>query len=160
MLCQRLFVACLLLLTAIDLGAQSASADSTNRRWGTWAATNSAGRTFVGTWTALPDSTGKSVTGTWTLGDGQGKTVASGAWSAAKAAMQWNGAWRALVYASKQESTGTWSSPIDLAGTATFADLFEKAAQNAINGDWRGGPNSGAWSIRAAKRSSFDFFDS
>jgi len=152
MIQRRLFAFCLLLLAAVDLGAQSAAQDTTNKRWGTWAATNAAGRTFSGTWTAIPDSTGKAVTGTWTLGDGQGKTIASGGWSAAKAPTQWNGAWRALDYNSKLEGSGTWSTPVDLAGATTFRELFEKAAQNALNGDWRGAGSSGAWSIRAAKR--------
>ena len=149
---RGVFAVSLLVLAAAEASAQSAGRDTTNKRWGTWAATNTSGRTFVGTWTAIPDSTGTAVTGTWTLNDAQGRTLASGGWSAAKAATQWNGAWRALDYASKQESTGTWSSPIDLKGTATFADLFERAAQNAVNGDWRGGTSSGAWSIRAAKK--------
>ena len=151
MIRQHLFAVCLSLLVAIDVGGQSAGQDTTNKRWGTWAATNAAGRTFSGTWTAIPDTSGKAVTGTWTLSDAQGKTIANGGWSAARAPTQWNGAWRALDYNSKVEGSGTWSSPIVLNGT--FADLFEKAARDALNGDWRGMGSSGAWSIRAAKRS-------
>ena len=153
MIRHHVVAVCLSLLAAIDLGAQSTAQDTTSKRWGTWAAANAAGRTFSGTWTAIPDTSGKAVTGTWTLSDAQGKTVASGGWSAAKAPAAWNGAWRALDYNSKAEGSGTWSAPIDPKTTATFADLFEKAAQNALNGDWRGVGSSGSWSIRAAKRS-------
>src|SRR4249920_668285 len=70
----------LLFLAAIDAsGAQAVARQDTadyalSKRWGTWSAANSNGRTFIGTWTAVPDTSG-AVTGTWTLSDAQGKTV-------------------------------------------------------------------------------------
>lgn len=147
----------LLFLAAIDAsGAQAVVRQDTadyalSKRWGTWSAANSNGRTFIGTWTAVPDSSG-AVTGTWTLSDAQGKTVANGGWSAAKAPAQWIGAWRARVLGRTDEYSGTWSAGVDLKGDARISDLFEKAAQAAVSGTWRAGTQSGAWSIRTGKR--------
>ena len=154
MLRKCFLLVCLLLIARIDAsGAQSAVADSVQgKRWGTWSAATSTGRTVMGTWTANPDSTGRAVTGTWTLSDGQGRAVMTGGWSAAKAPTQWNGAWRANAVGRTEEYSGTWTSSVDLKGDATFAELFEKAAQSVVSGNWRAGTQSGAWSIRAAKR--------
>jgi hypothetical protein len=105
----------------------------------------------MGTWTAVPDSTGETVMGTWTLVDAQGRTVADGGWSAAKSPARWNGAWRAVISGRDGEYSGTWSADVDLTVKATFADLFEKAVQTVVSGNWRAGNRSGAWSIRAAK---------
>jgi hypothetical protein len=107
---------------------------------------------MVGTWTAVFDPTAGTVTGTWALLDPQGKTVANGGWSAAKAPAQWNGAWRAVVSGRDGEYSGTWTTPVDLKGDARLADLFEKAVQAAVNGTWSAGSQSGNWSIRTAKR--------
>jgi len=158
MLPKRLLLLCLLFLAAIDAsGAQAVARQDTagnaqSRQSGTWSAASSTGLTLMGTWTAVPDSTGGAVTGTWTLFDAERRTVANGGWSAAKSPTQWTGAWRAIVSGRTGEYSGTWSAGGDLKGDAGFADLFEKAAQSVVSGTWRTGTNSGAWSIRAAKR--------
>jgi hypothetical protein len=105
----------------------------------------------MGTWTAVPDSTGETVMGTWTLVDAQGNTVIDGGWSAAKSRTRWTGAWRAVISGRDGEHFGTWSAGVHLKANARFADLFEKAVQTVVSGNWRAGNRSGAWSIRAAK---------
>jgi len=148
---QHSLILCVLLVSASDVALAQATQV---KRSGTWAASNGGGQTFIGTWTAIPDSTGKTVTGTWTLGDPRNPPSMNGAWSAAKAATRWNGAWRAVAAGKTQEYSGTWASGVDLNGSATFAELFEKAVGAALSGTWQMGPQSGAWSIRAAKRDS------
>jgi len=150
--------ACLLLLATVDVsGGQAPARQDTartapsNTRSGTWAARTSNGVTLMGTWTAIPDSASGTVTGTWQLADAQGNPVATGAWSAAKSPARWTGAWRAVVAGRDGEFAGTWTSVADLDADASFADLFEKAVQVIVSGNWRAGTRSGAWSIRAAK---------
>jgi hypothetical protein len=149
------FLLSLLFLAAVEAaGAQarpdSAAADHVNRT-GTWSASNSNGLVLMGTWTAVLDLKTGTVTGTWTLIDAQNKAVGNGSWSAAKAPNGWTGAWRALVAGRSGEFSGTWASRVDLKADAGFADLFEKAALDAVSGTWGSGTYSGAWSIRAAK---------
>jgi hypothetical protein len=147
----------LLLFAAADIsGAQEAVRLDSARllpgaRYGTWSATNG-NIAFMGTWTAVPDTMHGSVTGTWTLMDKAGKTAAFGGWSAAKTNGQWAGAWRANATGRTGEYSGTWTSAVDLKTTAGFADLFEKAVQTIVSGMWSGAGQSGAWSIRAAKK--------
>jgi hypothetical protein len=154
---KRFLLVCLLFLAAGIAGAQAsprpeAAGNTQNNRSGTWSAANSNGRTFMGTWTARLDSTGAAVTGTWTLIDAERRTLAQGGWSAAKSPTQWTGAWRAIVSGRPDEYSGTWNAAVDLKGDARFADLFEKAILAVVGGTWHSGTNSGAWSIRAAKR--------
>ena len=92
-----------------------------------------------------------AVTGTWTLDDATGRTLARGAWSAAKARKGWNGAWRAAVAGSKGEYSGTWSAAVELKPDAQFADLFKLAVEKAVSGGWRAGRHSGKWTIRASQ---------
>jgi hypothetical protein len=40
---------------------------------------------------------------------------------------------------------------VDLQGRAGFADLFARAAQAAVSGNWRAGRQSGAWTIQVAQ---------
>lgn len=154
-----LFV-CLLLLSAIDASTaqavvrQDSTGNARSNRSGTWAATTSGGLTLVGTWTAVLDSAHGTVTGTWTLVGAQGATVANGGWSAAKSPTRWTGAWRAVIAGRDGEFSGTWASGVDLQASAQFVDLFEKAVQSAVNGTWRSGSRSGAWSIRSIKSTS------
>ena len=149
---------CLLLLAAINLsGAQAAARQDTSgtaqsKQSGAWSARASTGLTLMGTWTAVLDTTKGTVTGMWTLGDGQGRTVANGGWSAAKSPTQWTGAWRAIVAGRDGEYSGTWTAGVGLKGDARFVDLFEKAVEAVVSGTWKTGGHSGAWSIRAAKR--------
>ena len=158
MLRKQFFLSCLLLLAAIRVtGAQAvagqdAAGNPQRNQSGTWSARNSRGATFLGTWTAAPGPTSGTVTGTWTLVDAQGRAVANGAWSAAKAPAGWTGAWRAIVAGREGEYSGTWTAGVDLKGDASFVDLFEKAVQTVVSGTWSAGTQSGAWSIRAAKR--------
>lgn len=148
---------CLLLLAAVGVsGAQVVARPDSARnvqsnRSGTWAARTATGLTLMGTWTAVPDSTGLTVTGTWTLNDAQGRPVANGAWSAAKSPERWTGAWRSVVAGRNGEYSGTWTAAGGLGAHATFADLFEKAVQDVVSGNWRAAGQSGAWSIRTLK---------
>jgi len=89
--------------------------------------------------------------GTWTLVDAQGNTVTGGGWSASKSASGWNGAWRAVITGTTTDHVGTWSSGIELKEEASFAELFEKALQTFVSGNWRYGQYSGTWTIRAFK---------
>ena len=151
------FLLYLLLLIAVGgSGAQAVVRQDTadnapSDRQGTWSARSSSGVTLIGTWTAVPDTTGGTVTGTWTLVDAQGRTVADGAWSAAKSPARWTGAWRAVISGRDGDYSGTWSAAVDLKVNARFADLFDKAVQTVVSGNWRAGRQSGAWSIRAYK---------
>jgi hypothetical protein len=149
---------CLLSLAAIDVSSAQAVArqdiagNAQSNRSGTWSAANTSGRTFMGTWTAVPDPKTGSVTGTWTLVDAQRKTLAGGGWSAARSPAGWTGAWRANVSGRNGEYSGTWNSGVDLKVDAGFDDLFEKAVQSIVSGAWQMAKDSGGWSIRAAKR--------
>ncbi len=156
MLRRRVSVLCLSLLAAVETSAAQVVVrpDTVRLGWGTlsgaWSATNGS-TTFMGTWTALPDTTRGTVIGTWTLADPQGATVAFGGWSAAKSAAQWAGTWRANITGRAGEYTGTWTSSVDLRPAARFVDLFATAARTVVSGTWNTSGRSGAWSIRAAK---------
>lgn len=156
MLRKPFLVACLLLLPAVHVmsGQVRPGQDSASiaQNWfGTWSARASTGLTLVGTWTAIPDATTGTVTGTWTLANAEGKEVASGAWSAAKSPERWTGGWRSVVAGRAGEFSGTWTADGDLKVDGSFADLFEKAVETIVSGNWRTGGRSGAWSIRARK---------
>jgi hypothetical protein len=142
---RQLFFVCLVLLAAVD------GAHGQMGRQNTWSARTSAGRTFIGTWTAAAGSATGTAAGTWTLVDAQGKTLASGVWTAAKSPAGWTGSWRAANSASKAEYSGTWSAGVDLKADAPVADLFAKAVQAVVGGTWRAGRQSGQWSIRGAQ---------
>jgi hypothetical protein len=156
MLQRQVSILCILLLAVVGTsGAQAAArADTAGvaraTRSGTWSATNGS-VTFMGTWTAVPDTTRGTVSGTWALANAQGETIAYGGWAAAKSAARWTGNWRANVAGRPGEYSGTWSSSIDLKAGARFVDLFEKAAQTIVSGTWKSGARSGTWSIRATK---------
>jgi hypothetical protein len=154
---RKPFLVLYLLFVAADISAAQAAvrrdtAGSAQSRSGTWSARTSTGRTFMGTWTAVPDPTTGTVTGAWALTDAQGNPVAGGAWSASKATTQWTGYWRGVVTGRPGEFSGTWTASTDLKADASFADLFEQAVETVVSGDWRVGGLSGAWSIRAARR--------
>ena len=117
----------------------------------TWTATDGAGRTFSGTWSAEMDSRASAASGAWTLEDSSGKTILRGSWSAEKFSTGWNGAWRAAVEGGRSDYTGTWSADLAVAKNARLADLFGAAATNAVRGVWTAGNASGTWSVRAAK---------
>jgi hypothetical protein len=147
------FLTCLLFLIAVhESGAQApVIQDSAGNRLNTWTARANTGARFMGTWTAIPDSTSGNVTGTWTLIDPQGRTLADGTWSAAKSPEGWSGAWRATVTGHQGDYGGTWSVGVRLRANAPFPDLFEKAFQTVVSGNWRAGRHSGTWSIQAFK---------
>ena len=142
---SQLFLVCLVLLAAVS------GSHGQMGRQNTWSARTSAGRTFIGTWTAAAGPTSGTASGTWTLVNEQGKTLASGVWTAAKSPSGWTGSWRAANSVSKTEYSGTWSAGVDLKADAPVADLFAKAAQAVVSGTWRAGRQSGQWSIRAAQ---------
>ena len=150
---KPLVLLCLLSVVAVDVSRAQVvvGQDSSRNRSGTWSATTAGGSRLQGTWTAVADSTGRSVTGTWTIFDAQGKTLANGGWSAAKAPSLWTGAWRAVVAGKDGEYSGTWTASTDLKGDTHFVDLFEKALQSVVGGMWRMGSSSGPWAIRALK---------
>jgi hypothetical protein len=129
--------------------AQGPPAAGRGGRANTWSATSSTGRTFAGTWTAVPDPATGTVTGTWTLLDAGGRTALRGGWSAARSPAGWRGQWRASVEGRASEYSGTWSAAVDLAPDAGLAALFEHAVRAVVSGRWRAGRHSGAWSIRA-----------
>jgi hypothetical protein len=153
---KSFFLLCMLFVAIDASGAQAvarqdSAANAQSNRSGAWSAKSSSGLTLGGRWTAVSNPMTGTVTGTWTLVDAQGKTVAGGAWSAAKSPARWSGAWRAVVAGRDGEYSGTWTSGVDLKGDARFADLFEKAIQSVVSGNWRVGRQSGAWSIRTSK---------
>ena len=151
------FLVCLLFFVPVEgsggqaVGLQGTAGAGQSARPDKWSARSSTGLTLMGTWTAVADPTSGSVTGTWTLVDAQGRTVTRGGWSAAKSPSGWTGTWRAAVSGAKPEYSGAWSAGVDLKTDARFADLFEKAVQTVVSGNWRAGRQSGAWSIRAFK---------
>lgn len=116
-----------------------------------WSAKTTAGRTFAGTWTGDADPSTGNASGSWELHDGSGKTVLSGSWSATKSRKGWNGTWHAIVADRTRDYSGAWSADLSLPPNAGLADLFEAAIKQAVGGSWKAGPNSGSWSIRAAK---------
>ena len=156
MIRSQIFVLCFLLFAAVDRsGAQAVVRPDTIRLGagtlrGTWSASNGSA-TYVGTWTAIPDTTRGTVKGTWTLVDAQGATVAFGGWAAAKATERWIGSWRANITGRPGEFSGAWTSSVDLEPAARFVDLFDKAAQTIVRGTWNSGGRSGTWSVRAGK---------
>ena len=154
MLGTRLFLTGMLFLAAGTSRAQSARADSANsaptNRNGSWSAATASGQTWMGTWTAVVDTAG-TVTGTWELTDGQGRTLAQGGWSAAKAPDTWIGGWRAVVTGKDGERAGTWTADVGDSTSTQMGDLFTKALQAVVSGTWRMDPLAGAWSIRTFK---------
>jgi hypothetical protein len=144
----RFVVACVLLVTTA--GQPRVAAQGGLGRQNTWAARSSSGVTLGGTWTAVTDPKSDTVTGAWTLDEPNGRTVARGAWSAAKSETGWMGSWRAAVSGRQGEYSGTWSTRVDLKPDARFADLFAKAVEAAVSGNWRAARQSGTWSIRAS----------
>ena len=117
---------------------------------GTWSATNGS-VTYMGTWTAIPDTARDGVIGTWRLLDEHGATVAFGGWSAAKSATRWAGGWHANVTGRAGAYSGTWTSSVELKANARFTELLAAAAQSIVRGLWASGDRSGAWAIRAAR---------
>ena len=155
MLRRQVSVLSVLLFAAVaSSGAQAVRPDTAGiargARSGTWSASNGS-VTFMGTWTAVPDTAHGTVIGTWTLADSQGATVAYGGWAAAKSAARWTGGWRANITGRDGEYSGTWTSTVDLKPDAQLIDLFEHAAQSIVRGTWSSGGRSGGWSIRAAR---------
>lgn len=151
---RSVVVAALFLVMSDTSAAQAPRADTTSRapskpinRNGSWSAATASGQTFMGTWTAVLDTAG-TVTGTWELEDAQERTIAHGAWSAAKSPDSWTGAWRAVIAGRDGEYLGTWTATISGKPGAPLADLFQNALQAIVSGGWRVGQLSGAWSIR------------
>jgi hypothetical protein len=153
---KGLFLLGALFLAAVDASRAQGqvradtAGNAPSKRAGSWSAATSNGLTLIGTWTAILDPTG-TVTGTWALVDAQGNTRADGGWSAAKSPNGWTGAWRAVISGREGEYSGTWTAAIDGKPDTRLADLFEKAIQTVVSGNWRGAGRSGAWSIRTFK---------
>jgi len=145
----------MLFLAMTDVSrAQVAGADTVKRvpvnRNGSWSAATASGQTLMGTWTAVLDTAG-TVIGTWRLTDAQDRTVAEGAWSAAKSPAGWTGGWRAVISGRDGEYGGTWTAALGGKPDAPLADLFRNALTAIVSGTWRLGQRSGAWSIRTFK---------
>ena len=145
-----LLIACLWTVAA-TVAMADAQAPSTLGRRNTWAARSSTGQMYSGTWTATEDVKTGAVTGAWTLLDAQGRTVASGGWSAAKSPTGWTGSWRAGAVGRAGEYAGTWTATIDLKPETKLNDLFVKAIGATVTGTWQAGTQSGAWTIQAFK---------
>ena len=156
MLGKGLFFLGGLVLAAVDVSLAQAvvrpdtAAQAPSRREGSWSAATSTGLTLMGTWTAILDPAG-TVTGTWALMDAQGNTRVEGGWSAAKSTDGWTGAWRAVISGREGEYSGSWTAAVDGKANTRLADLFEKAVQDVVRGNWRVGGRSGAWAIRTFK---------
>lgn len=132
----------------ILLSSLSVSRGADQPRWqGTWAAT--AGSTsFAGTWDAVPGDAPNTVAGNWSLRDQNGAEVATGTWAAGKEGKFWRGTWQARR-SSGQTYDGTWQAQVQLPANAHFPAMFELAISEAVNGSWRRGNYTGAWTIRA-----------
>ena len=128
-----------------------AQAQTTLGRANAWAARNSSGQTFAGTWTATEDVKTGAVTGGWTMVDAQRRTIASGGWSAAKSPTGWSGSWRAVAVGRSGEYAGTWTASVDLKPETKLNDLFVKAINATVSGTWQAAGQSGAWTIQAFK---------
>ena len=138
----------LVALLIASLTARAEQQTPGQRRINTWAAQSSTGQTFGGTFTATEDAKTGTVTGSWTLLDAQGRSLASGGWSAAKSPSGWNGSWRAVATGRAGEYAGTWRASVTLKPGAGFAALFAEAVMQAVSGTWQSGGRSGSWSIR------------
>lgn len=150
------FLLYLLCLVAIDrAGAQAAvlqgpAGAAQGSKPNVWRATSTRGLTLIGTWTAVPAN--QTVIGTWTLVDAEGTILSGGGWSASKAPTRWSGLWRANISGSEAEYSGSWGAPdVGLRPGAAFKQLFAEAVRAAVEGVWRGGGHSGAWTIWAFK---------
>ena len=142
---RRVFIVLLILVGVLPARAEL---QTPGRQRNTWAARSSSGQTFGGTFTATEDAKTGAVSGTWTLLDAQGRSLASGGWSAAKSPTGWSGSWRAVAVGRPGEYAGSWSAKPELKGSATFSDLFAAAAKSAVSGTWRTSGQSGAWTIQ------------
>ena len=103
---RALLTVCLLAIMSIVTMADAQAPSTLGRRGNTWAARNSSGQTFAGTWTASEDVKTGAVTGAWTMVDAQGRAVASGGWSAAKSPTGWSGSWRDCHTLTRNRSRG------------------------------------------------------
>ncbi|HVD60172.1 MAG TPA: hypothetical protein VNC11_04810 [Gemmatimonadaceae bacterium] len=142
---------CLLFLAAprSSRGQAVIFQDSAGHRLNSWTARANNGHSFMGTWTAVPDSADGSVKGTWTLVDGQGRTLGAGTWTAAKSVDGWTGSWRARAEQRAGEYGGTWSTKIKLDPRAQINEMFELALKSAVGGSWWFGNYTGSWAIHA-----------
>ena len=147
---MRMRIGLLLLFLALVVPARAEQAAG-RRPVNSWAARSTSGQTFGGTFTATEDAKTGAVSGSWTLLDPQGRSLASGGWSAAKSPTGWTGNWRAVVIGRPGEFTGTWSASPGLNGDVKFADLFAKAADAAVSGTWRAAGQSGSWTVQVFK---------
>ena len=115
---------------------------------GTWIATG-AGPELSGNWTARLHTDPNVGQGTWTLFGLRGNEIASGTWSARKAASAWEGRWQVLTPSGRTYS-GAWTASLQAAPPAQFSELLQSAVREVVGGTWRmSRTQSGAWSIRA-----------
>lgn len=113
-----------------------------------WAARTEDGQTFVGTYTVAPNPSVRAARGFWTLKDANGATVLNGGWSAEMHTTGWNGTWRATVDGQAGDFRGSWSAESTPSKKAGFAEMFEAAVKEAVQGLWTGVGKSGGWTIR------------
>ena len=135
------------LLAGALLVAGAARAADAPALQGAWAATNTGGSVFRGTWSAdIAVATPDVALGTWTLLDERGAAVMGGTWSARKAPRGWRGAWSARVAVTNQILSGTWEADDrTLEGAKTFRDMLARSGQTQIAGVWRMGRTHGNW---------------
>jgi hypothetical protein len=139
----------LVVLVIIVFGAVAAATQSRSQLRGGWSATAGA-RVFQGTWTADVDpKTPNLAQGSWTLIEGN-RVVLQGTWAAEKERAAWRGTWSALVASGRagaQPITGTWQANVKDSAAKTLGDMLQRTTQAQIDGTWRRGPASGAWSL-------------
>ena len=133
----------------IVCGAVSAATQSRAQLRGGWSATAGA-RVLQGTWTADVDpKTPNLAQGSWTLIEGN-RVVLQGTWAAEKERAAWRGTWSALVASGRagaQPITGTWQANVKDSTVKTLGEMLQRTTQAQIDGTWRRGPASGAWSL-------------
>ena len=139
---------------AVDVTVSSQVKDSFKEKESAssnWGAVTEDGKAFGGSYTVDPSSTGGAARGFWTLRDASDATSLRGSWSAQMHRTGWNGTWRAAVEGRGGDFTGSWSAELPASRALRFADMFEMAAKEAINGLWTGAHQSGSWSIKTFK---------
>jgi hypothetical protein len=138
-----------ILVVILFAAASAAATQSRAQLRGSWSAT-AGPRVFQGTWTAQIDpKTPNLAQGAWTLIEAN-RVVLQGTWAAEKERTGWRGAWSALVASGRagaQPITGTFQANVKDATLKTLADMLQRTAQAQVDGTWRRGSASGAWSL-------------
>jgi hypothetical protein len=141
-------------LFALLLGSYALAQDTPAQLHGSWTATVGPTQVFRGSWTASVVSRNpNSGRGTWSLYIDADQSVMQGTWAAQKSAGEWSGTWSART-SQGRSFNGTWSSgDANLTGK-TLQDMLQRAMQQEIGGNWRGGTLGGNWWLRGPTKTS------